>query len=224
MNHRHLTVIIAVMAMAVFSACSGYKERTLNYLGKRPTTGPFFQQDDTPLVELNYKAGNKIASLLSQRLPIGSPITVRIFNLRGSSLVTDFAKISTEQVASRIAQEGFAVVADDSGYPMLSPEEGMPDPVRCILAGAYTVGPKKIYLTAAVTTVADGEIIGSWDWTVPLNHNTRALLPLDQDNDLKPMVKTTGPYEKPKSSSSAETARHSTQNNTQPGFEQNIID
>lgn len=196
MKTRHLIALAAVISMAGLTACSGYKDRTLDYLGKRPTTGTFFTEDETPMVELNYDAGDEIASLLKKRLPVGSPITVKIFRLRGNPLITDFARISTEQVASRIAQEGFTVVADDSNYPTKAEDPDLPDPVKCVLAGAYTVGSKKIFLTAAVTTVNDGQIVGSWDWSVPLNHHTRDLLPHDKDNPMTPIVNTSSPYKK----------------------------
>lgn len=224
MNKRLLAVFIAVISMTFFSACSGYKERTLDYLGKRPTTGPFFTEDKTPLVDLNYEAADKMADLLTQRLPVGSPITVKIFKLRNNPLVTDFARITTEQIASRIAQKGFDVVADDSNYPTKAEDKDMPNPIKCILTGAYTVGPQVIFLTAAVTTVEDGEIIASWDWTVPLNRNTKSLLPYDKEEKLAPIVNTSEPYKKAEYQNQKSKNPQPTSNySVEPGFEQNIV-
>ncbi|NDV25545.1 hypothetical protein [Desulfovibrio sp. JC010] len=221
MKGKTISLIMALAALMALGACSGYKERTLDYLGKRPTTGPFFKEDNTPMVELNYKAGDQISNQLEERLPPGSPITVTMFRLRGSNLQTDFAKVLTEQVASRIAQKGFAIVADSSRFPTTALDEDLAPPEKCVLAGAYSVGTERIFITAAVSTVADGEILGSWDWNVPLNSRTRTLLPIKEDPNISPMVNTSGPLEK--SDSAAQPHYVPDQLHNQPGFEQDIM-
>ncbi len=221
MKGRTISLIIALAALLALGACSGYQERTLDYLGKRPTTGPFFKDDNTPMVELNYNAGDQISNQLEERLPIGSPITVTMFRLRGSTLQTDFAKVLTEQVASRIAQKGFAIVADSSRFPMTAIDEDLAPPQKCVLAGAYSVGKTRIFITAAVTTVEDGEIIGSWDWNVPLNTRTRSLLPIKESPYIDPMVNTSGPLQK--EDSSTQPRYDPNQSINQPGFEQDIM-
>ncbi|WP_319778876.1 hypothetical protein [Maridesulfovibrio sp.] len=221
MKGRTISLIMTLVTLMALGACSGYKERTLDYLGKRPTTGPFFKEDNTPMVELNYNAADKISAQLEERLPLGSPITVAMFRLRGSTLQTDFAKVLTEQVASRIAQKGFAIVADSSRFPMAAVDEDLAPPEQCVLAGAYSVGKEQIFVTAAVSTIADGEILGSWDWTVPLNSKTRSLLPIKESPIISPMVNTSGPLEKEEP---AQQPRYvPDQSNSQPGFEQDIM-
>ncbi len=225
MKAKSFIIILASIATLAVTACSGYKERTLDYLGKRPTTGAFFKEDTTPMVNLNYKAGNEIANQLEERLPPGSPITVTMFRMRGSQLQTDFAKVLTEQIASKIAQEGFAIVADSSRFPMSALDDDMQPPEKCVLAGAYSVGPEVIFITAAVSTVSDGEILGSYDWTVPLNSKTRALLPIEESPFIEPMVNTSGPMEKTElAPSNFEQQYAPAPHNNVPGFEQNIMD
>ncbi|TIH16566.1 hypothetical protein D0S45_09145 [Marinifilum sp. JC120] len=225
MKGRTISLIMALTALLALCACSaGYKERTLDYLGERPTTGPFFKEDNTPMVELNYKAGDQISNQLEERLPPGSPITVSMFRLRGSTLQTDFAKVLTEQIASRIAQKGYAIVADSSRFPTTALDEDLAPPEKCVLAGAYSVGKKQIFVTAAVSTIADGEILGSWDWTVPLNSKTKSLLPIKENPDIYPMVNTSGPLEKKVPAQSASQPRYvPDQFHNQPGFEQDIM-
>jgi hypothetical protein len=169
----------------------------------------------------SYNAGDQISNQLEERLPIGSPITVTMFRLRGSTLQTDFAKVLTEQVASRIAQKGFAIVADSSRFPMTAIDEDLAPPQKCVLAGAYSVGKTRIFITAAVTTVEDGEIIGSWDWNVPLNTRTRSLLPIKESPYIDPMVNTSGPLQK--EDSSTQPRYDPNQSINQPGFEQDIM-
>ncbi len=214
------------MVMTSICACSGWEDRTLDYLGERPTTGPFFKEDNTPMVELNYNAGDTIARQLEERLPPGSPITVTMFRMRGSEIQTDFAKVLTEQVASRLAQEGFAIVADSSGFPTKSEDADFPAPVKCVLAGAYSVGQEQIFITAAVSTVKDGEIMGSYDWNVPLNSKTRSLLPIEESPYMEPLVNTSGPLEKESSGSFAtgDAAQPVPMPTPMPGFEQNIME
>lgn len=223
MNPKSIIFILTTIIAFSISACSGWQDHSLDYLGKRPTTGPFFKEDNTPMVELNYAAGEKIADQLAERLPPGSPVTVAMFRMRGSELKTDFAKVLTEQVASKIAQEGFAVVADSSNFPMTAIDEDLPAPVKCILAGAYSVGTEQISVTAAVSAVSDGEIMGSYDWTVPLNSKTRALLPIEESPYIEPMVNTSGPLQK-KENSSFESGYAPENRHFSPGFEQDIIE
>ena len=224
MKGRKISLIIALAALLALGACSGFQDRTLDYLGKRPTTGPFFEEDKTPMVKLNYAAADIISNQLSERLPLGSPITVTMFRLRGNTMQTDFAKILTEQMASRIAQKGFAVVADDSRFPMAPVAKDIAPPEKCVLAGAYTVGKTQVFITAAVTTLSDGEILGSWDWTVPLNSKTRSLLPIKEAPFITPMVNTSGPLEKSEPTRAAPQSNYIPDEfNNQPGFEQDIL-
>lgn len=225
MKAKAILIILATILLITASACSGYKERTLDYLGKRPTTGPFFKEDDTPMIEINYNAGSRIASQLAERLHLGSPITVSMFRMRGNNVQTDFAKILTEQIASKIAQEGFAIVADSSRFPLTALDEDLPAPEKCVLAGAYSVGAEQIFITAAVSVINDGEILGSWDWTVPLNSKTRALLPIKEDPYIAPMVDTSGPLSKDENESgNFQPTFVPEQHSTPPGFEQNILE
>jgi len=224
MKGRKTSLIIALAALLALGACSGFQNRTLDYLGKRPTTGPFFEEDNTPMVELNYAAADRISDQLSERLPLGSPITVTMFRLRSNPIQTDFAKILTEQMASRIAQQGFAIVADSSRFPMAPVAKDIAPPEKCVLAGAYSVGKTKIFITAAVTTISDGEILGSWDWAVPLNSKTRSLLPIKEDPFITPMVNTSGPMEKSDSASAHPQSDYIPDEfNNQPSFEQDIM-
>ncbi|MBI9112468.1 hypothetical protein [Maridesulfovibrio ferrireducens] len=224
MGKKFIIILTAVILMSA-SSCAKQQQDTMNYLGKRPTTGPFFAEDGTPLIEINYRAGDKIAAQLEEILPPGSPITVMVFRLRGSTLQTDFAQISTEQVASRIAQKGYAIVADSSRFSMAAVDEDTAPPEKCILAGSYSVGPEIIYMTAAISTVDDGEIMGSWDWTVPLNAKTRSLLPIKDDGSIVPLVNTSGPLKNSAGSQNNYQPSYSPQQgNRLPGFEQNILE
>ncbi|SMF20692.1 hypothetical protein [Desulfovibrio gilichinskyi] len=220
---KFIIVLTAVILMSA-SACAKQQQDTINYIGERPTTGPFFAEDETPLIEINYHAGDKIASQLDEVLPLGSPITVTVFRLRGSTLKTDFAQIATEQVASRLAQKGYAIVADNSRFSMKAASEGVEPPEKCVLAGSYTVGPELIYMTAAISTIDDGEILGSWDWTVPLNGQTKSLLPNAEDIDITPMVNTSGPLSnQDKDMNSFQPSYSQQPDRILPGFEQNIL-
>lgn len=222
MKSKLIFIILSALILMTVAGCSGWTDRTMDYLGKRPTTGPFFKEDNTPMVQLNYNAANQIASQLFDRLPAGSPITVTMFRMRGNDVQSDFAKIVTEQIASRIAQLGFAVVADSSKFPTTPDDDGNPAPIKCVLAGAYSVGSEKISLTAAVSDLDDGEILGSYDWTVPLNSETRALLPIKDPEYIEPMVNTSGPLEK----NNADFGQHYVpeQHSPSPGFEQDIME
>ncbi|MBN2139398.1 MAG: hypothetical protein JW718_00195 [Desulfovibrionaceae bacterium] len=64
-------------------------------------------------------------------------------------------------------------------------------PMDAVLEGSYTVGENVIYVSATVTLIEDGTVVSGYQWTLPINRNTRELLPrLKDPGGLSPSVST----------------------------------
>jgi len=61
----------------------------------------------------------------------------------------------------------------------------------CVLSGTYLIADKVVYVSARITALDNGQVMTAHHWTVPVNRNTRALLPqLKQNGGLRPSVRT----------------------------------
>jgi hypothetical protein len=74
------------------------------------------------------------------------------------------------------------------------------NPVRpCELTGTYLIADRVVYISARITALDNGQVMAAHSWTVPVNRNTRALLPqLKQNGGMRPSVRTTlnaSPYD-----------------------------
>lgn len=170
-------------------------------LGTTPTAEPFFKDDETPLTNINYDAADTMMGLFLPAVNKNSPIYYENFTNRARSAFTSaFGSLCAEQVADRLAMRGFRVTAgrpsaqrqqgpnpllNDSFEPRTPQEKldkaqaerDMDDPPRaCLLTGDYLVAGRVIYITARVTSLADGRIMAAHSWVAPLNRSTRAML------------------------------------------------
>lgn len=195
--------LLAVLALALLPGCSGTRH-DLPWGGK-PTTF-FDKEDNTPIVELNYKAAERLAANMKKTLPPGSPVYVQAFaNMGDPEDARPFGRIVADQVAARLAQEGFRVTEgtpQDPDKPLLaSPGRYDPSPSNSTssrdtpprearLSGTYLLGKNVIYLSSKITRLDDKAVVAGFDWTLPNNKNTRELLPQLKASGLTPAVKT----------------------------------
>ena len=185
-------------------------------LGTRPTTAELFAEDTTPLIDISYDAADDLMGLFNPALNRKSPIYYERFTNRVDPAdPAPFGRLVSEQVAARLALRSFRVTEGPakippteapkpvfSPNPMLSGEErkaeekrteGEINPPRpCVLSGSYLIADKVVYVAAQLTALDDGQVMAAHHWTVPVNRNTRALLPqLRQTGGMKPAVRTT---------------------------------
>lgn len=184
-------------------------------LGTRPTTSELFTEDNTPLVDINYDAADDLMGLFMPALNRNSPIYYERFRNRiDPADPSPFGRLVSEQVAARLALRNFKVTDGPATVPPLrEPEKPQanlsPDPkVRAevsaknteqfnpprpsVLTGNYLIADKVVYISAKITALDDGQVMAAHHWTVPVNRNTRSLLPqLKQNGGMKPSVRTT---------------------------------
>jgi hypothetical protein len=186
-------------------------------LGTQPTTTEFFTEDTTSITDINYDAADTMMGLFSPALNKNSPIYVEGFTNRANMADTaPFGALVAEQVAARLTLRNFRVTAGRPKKPaapqapnpalhmenkpetpqeILAVQQAKRDmdlpPRTCLLSGTYLIADKVIFISAKITALDDGQVMAAHTWTLPVNRNTRALLPqLRQHGGLTPSVRT----------------------------------
>ncbi len=185
-------------------------------MGSRPTTSELFAEDSTPLTDINYDAADDMMGLFMPAMNKRSPIYYERFTNRVDPAdASPFGRLVSDQVAARLAMRNFKVTDGPARIPLTSlpkPVEHDPMPVNaearktedqrmveesspvrpCVLSGTYLIADRVVYITARITALDDNQVMAAHSWTVPVNRNTRAMLPqLKQNGGLKPSVRTT---------------------------------
>jgi hypothetical protein len=231
MNATRSTILATAALLAAFllSACGSGPttyytsiKRTLvdakdDALGTAPTTAPFFTEDTTPLIDINYDAADTMMGLFSPALNKNSPIYVENFTNRvDMNDRSPFGPLVAEQVAARLAMRSFRIT---EGLPKKPAAQQEPDPALnrdvkprtpqeilaaekaerdmdypprpCLLSGTYLIAGKFIYISAKIAALDDGQVMAAHSWVVPVNRSTRAMLPqLRENGGMTPSVRT----------------------------------
>jgi purine-nucleoside phosphorylase len=156
-------------------------------LGTRPTTTELFVEDKTPLADINFDAADMMVGQFLPDLNKRSPIYFEPFTNRVDlGDPSPFGALVAEQVAARLTQRTFMMTR---GQPPRAPKPAEANPPLqsvpmvqtsrgpCLMTGTYLVTPQIIYVSAQVATLDSGLLLGAHTWTIPVNSNTRALLP-----------------------------------------------
>ncbi len=201
---RILALAVALILAALgLTACSGTRY-DLPWSSKTPSF--FDKEDNTPIVELNYAAADRLTANLKKTLPPGSPIYFEpLADMNDPSAQRPFGLVVMRQVAARLTQNGFRITEGSSQDPArpapakpgefdLAPRNStLPDtapPREALLRGTYLLGKNVIYLSAQVVRLDDRAVVSGYDWTLPNNKNTRELLPQLKSSGMSPAVKT----------------------------------
>lgn len=185
-------------------------------LGTRPTTAELFPEDSTPLIDISYDAADDMMGLFSPAMNKRSPIYHERFTNRVDPAdPAPFGLLVSDQVAARLALRNFLVTDGPAKMPegaapkpaerdalAVTPEarkaeaqrmqEEISPPRPCLLSGSYIIADKVVYVSAQLTALDNGQVMAAHHWTVPVNSNTRSLLPkLRPGGGMKPSVRTT---------------------------------
>lgn len=200
-----LLIPVLLSGCSVYDKAKQGAKDTYNFMFDRePKSGPVYKEDTTPLIELNSDAAGSLFYNISQHheLPPNSPIYVRSFtNEQDSNDTSRFGRIMANQVASRLAQHDL-LITDGPPKPMPEPVEMKQAPVPednatgettffgllnkkkeevtprpAMLMGTYYIGDTVIYMNAKIIRLDDDVVVSSTSWTLPINDNTRELLP-----------------------------------------------
>ncbi|MFO1352369.1 MAG: FlgO family outer membrane protein [Gammaproteobacteria bacterium] len=145
---------------------------------------------DSDLVSQSYSAADALVEqapwLKDNRQPLLTATFVDINALENSSAL---GRIVAEQVSSRFAQKGFTMIEmklrtnifikNNGGEFALSREVRSLSQVHnavAVIAGTYAVGRNSVYVNARLIRAADNLILASYDYSLPIGPDTRALL------------------------------------------------
>lgn len=224
MIQRATGALIIVLFLASISACSMFNtvkegaKDTFNFVTDRePKSGELYEEDDTPIIDLNSSAADKLYYNVSQgtEMPEGSPLYVKSFtNEDNPGDKSRFGRIVANQVAARLAQHDL-LITDGAPKPLPVAPAPEPEPIKtdsnatengelfsflsnkkevtprpAMLTGTYFIGDTIIYMNAKIIRLEDDVVISGHSWTLPINDNTRELLPqLKRQQHPEPLVK-----------------------------------
>lgn len=177
LNRPMLRGILLAFMTVILSACS---------LLDTGSSAPPPQPD---LSELAHHAAEKIVSGnpdITNYSPMIASTFVDIDNLSQSST---FGRISSEIMASALARYGMQVreikmrdsmfIEESVGELILSRQVqrlSAQHDARSILMGTYAQGQDYIYVSARVVSTGNAMVLGTADFRLPLDNNTRSLL------------------------------------------------
>ncbi len=155
-------------------------------------TGPYGRKhiEDADLVRVSYHTADQLLRqvpwLRSKKRPVIAATIVNINALEDSSAL---GRMLTEQISSRFAQDGVAVVEmkmrhdvfikERAGEFMLSRsvrEISHSHDAAAVLAGTYAVGKNSVYVNARLIRAADNRVVAAYDFRLPLGPDTKAML------------------------------------------------
>lgn len=162
---------------------------TLAGCGTFGNTNTQTAEPEPDLSELAHAAASQMVANnpdITRYSPMIAATFVSIDNLSQSST---FGRISSELMASALAREGMQVrevkmrdsmfIEESVGELILSRQVqrlSAQHDARSILMGTYAQGQDYLYVSARVVRTGDAMVLGSADFRVRLNNNTRSLL------------------------------------------------
>jgi TolB-like protein len=176
--HRSTRIAAISITLLLLAGCST--------LGNANNTQAEPEPDLSALV--HAAAEQMIASNpeLTRYSPMIAATFVSIDNLSQSSTL---GRISSELMASALARQGMQVrevkmrdsmfIEESVGELILSRQVqrlSAQHDARSILMGTYAQGQDYVYVSARVVRAGDAMVLGSADFRLPLNNNTRSLL------------------------------------------------
>ena len=145
---------------------------------------------DACIINANHKAADALLRKLHVELAKDNPVLVASFvNIDDLKDSSTFGRTVSEHFASRFNQKGYTTIElklrtnvfirQGSGELMLSREVAeisTKHQARAVVVGTYAVASSKVYLTARVVNVADGRVLSSYDYSLPIGRNTFKML------------------------------------------------
>jgi TolB-like protein len=153
--------------------------------------GPTYEKAaNSKLIQVDYAAADAILAqgrgALDAEKPILAATLVNIDDLQQSSRL---GRLISEHPASRLAQQGMTVIEmkmrgnifmqRDVGEMLLSREVReitSAHNAQAVVVGTYAASTEYAYITVKLVRSADNEIIGAYNYAVPLDSNVKGLL------------------------------------------------
>ncbi|MFC1591883.1 FlgO family outer membrane protein [Thermodesulfobacteriota bacterium] len=177
-------LVVATAAGLALPGCSllrPWSTQTAEYWGPRYGS----------MVTTNYAAADRMQKVLKDRLPPSDPVLVSTFvSIDDLSQSSTFGRVSSEQIASRLAQRGYRVIdlklRDESA--LIKKRQGefflsrdlkhisLEHNAQAVLVGTYAVGQQVIHVSARVVRTNDNSLLASDDYNIALSPDVRKMI------------------------------------------------
>lgn len=145
---------------------------------------------DTDLVSNSYTAAEALLKQVPWLKKYHQPLLTASFaDINSLDSSSGLGRMIAEQISSRFAQEGFTMVEmrlrrnvfiqKNSGEFVLSREVKDLSRVHnaaAVIAGTYAVGRRNVYVSARLIRAADNLVLASYDYSLPMGPDVKALL------------------------------------------------
>ena len=146
---------------------------------------------DADLISRNQSVADDLIAQAQLVMDAGRPVLVAPFmEVNHLNEYTPLGSITAEQMAGRLAQDGFKVLdvkLDRETLYTLQGEAGMllSDELRnlstsvgaqAVLIGTYAVGERTVFVTARLVRASDNMVLAAENYELPLGPDTEALL------------------------------------------------
>jgi TolB-like protein len=170
-----MKIVVAILTVIALTACAG----------------PSYQgAENSEFTQANYSAIDKLVFAtvvpMDKTVPLLVATVVNIDSLNQSSRL---GRLISEQVATRLTQQGYNVVEmklrnnvyirEGTGELLLSRDVrdlSKSHNAHVVVVGNYAVASGYVYLTLKAVTVTDNRVIAAVNYLLPLTENNRAML------------------------------------------------
>ncbi len=192
LKNNFLGLILPTMiGLTAISGCIQNKPADPPTNGKDPFTLPH-PQPYSNVLESSYYAADSLGKGLrfrefSQDMPILVASFVNIDDLSQSSTL---GRMVSEQIASRLAQQGFKIIETKLRQGSIFIEKGKGEfllsrellnlstnqGAQAVLVGTYAVSEHFIFISARIVRTEDSSVITGYDYEIPQNKTTKSML------------------------------------------------
>lgn len=176
-RRRLLLGLITACSALMLSGCSTFGQSPLP-----PEPAP-------DLSELTHEAAAQMAAGNPDMTRYGPMIAATFVDIDNLAQSSTFGRISSELMASALSRQGIKIrevkmrdslfIEEQVGELILSRQVQRLSArydARSILMGTYAQGQDYVYVSARVVRSTDALVLGTADFRLPLNNNTRTLL------------------------------------------------
>ena len=190
-NARSFSFFLGTLVLLVMPGCIQTQSTDSLAKGKGPfpLTGP---QAYSNVLESSYYAADNLSKGLRFRnfapdMPILAASFVNIDNLEQSSTL---GRTISEQIASRLAQQGFKIIETKLRQGSIFIQKGKGEfllsrdllnlsinqGAQGVLVGTYAVSEYFIFVSARIVRTEDSSVITGYDYELPQDKTTRSML------------------------------------------------
>lgn len=181
MNLRSSLIVVSLLGGLLLQGC-----------GVSPTRPQAAREESsTPLVRANYRAAESLLGQLRYSLPLkqGAILIGTLVNIDALDRSSTFGRLTTDQISARFTMAGYPMVEmklrnsaymlRDQAELMLSREVGdliSSHNAQAVIVGTYAVSRDRVYINLKVIRPQRGIVLAAYDYSLPLDDETRLLL------------------------------------------------